>query len=354
MKKLLLILLVTSPFITMASRHVCGYITLKSMGGYTYQATIMDYVVGDPENSFACDSTYSAADTIEIFWGDGIGELITPSNGSGDSVCDCRKVEIFTGTHTYPGPGTYQCLYKGSPRIGGIVNMTNSINQQMVIFNTLVIPRTTIDSLPSPSITNPPICTYGCLANCYTYNPGVVFPKGDSISYSLGNCSGATGYYIPAHVSINPVSGQLSWCNPDTLGLFNFSIIMTTYVPTTVLSKKIQLAVDTEEMELEVEIQSVCPAGIKELKVSNSVTVFPDPSDGKFTVQVANSNNIAHSYVDIYNMLGQKVYTAPLNSWVDGMSLIQVSLNTCNGVYLYRVITESGDLISAGKFILQK
>jgi hypothetical protein len=89
-------------------------------------------------------------------------------------------------------------------------------------------------------------------------------------------------------------------------------------------------------------------SGINELSNLNIEKIFPNPSNSIFTMQ---SNKVEiNSIVEIYNMLGEKIYTAKLNP-----TLTQIDLsNNADGIYLYRVLTENGDLISAGKMVIQK
>jgi len=90
--------------------------------------------------------------------------------------------------------------------------------------------------------------------------------------------------------------------------------------------------------------------GINELNSSKeAVSIFPNPSTGTFTFQLSAVSQ--KSLVEIYNMLGEKVYAASLNSSKGGTSTI-VSLSDCGtGVYLYRITTTNGSLISTGKLI---
>jgi hypothetical protein len=85
-----------------------------------------------------------------------------------------------------------------------------------------------------------------------------------------------------------------------------------------------------------------------------ALKVFPNPSNGLFTIQslgdVSTSLNI-HSTVEIYNVLGEKVYKATLKQ-VQGENTINLS-NQPNGVYLYRVIKEAGELVGEGKVVVQ-
>jgi uncharacterized repeat protein (TIGR03803 family) len=88
-----------------------------------------------------------------------------------------------------------------------------------------------------------------------------------------------------------------------------------------------------------------------------SIDVYPNPSNGVFTIQANNQQAIpiaigTNSYIEVYNVLGEKVYS---NSYQPMANSYQVSLsNQPNGVYLYRIITQSGQLAGEGKIEIQK
>jgi hypothetical protein len=86
--------------------------------------------------------------------------------------------------------------------------------------------------------------------------------------------------------------------------------------------------------------------GINELTSnSGSVCLYPNPNKGLFTIQ--SPAKLSKSSVEIYNVLGEKVCASKLNS-----SITQIDMsNNASGIYLYRIISQSGDFISAGKFI---
>jgi hypothetical protein len=93
--------------------------------------------------------------------------------------------------------------------------------------------------------------------------------------------------------------------------------------------------------------------GINEASPStNSVSLFPNPNNGLFTIQVKSEELITKSIVEVYNMLGEKVYSETLN--IKHLTL-SIDLGTKSaGVYLYRVLNETGSLLGEGKFIIQK
>ncbi len=77
------------------------------------------------------------------------------------------------------------------------------------------------------------------------------------------------------------------------------------------------------------------------------VRVYPNPSNGVFTIQCSMFSNKCS--VQVYDMLGEEVYTAKLTSYNTTIDI----RDKAEGIYLYRVITETGEPISQGKFIIQ-
>jgi sugar lactone lactonase YvrE len=93
--------------------------------------------------------------------------------------------------------------------------------------------------------------------------------------------------------------------------------------------------------------------GVQDLKVeSEKLKVFPNPSDGKFTIE---SSVNSRQSIEIYNMLGEKVYAASLNP--SNETLISLPIGEGRGgagVYFYRVISGNGTFIGSGKLVIQK
>jgi len=357
MKKVLWIsLLLFLPFLSEALQQVSGYISVKYISGYTYRITIVDYT-----NSSFCDTI--DRDTMRLYFGDGNSALLTRSNGTGDSVCECRKLNLYSAIHTFPGPGNYHIWFDAYYRIGNIVNMSNSFIQDMYIYNSLTIPVSGADSLPI--ITNPPVCSYGCTNDCYSFNLNAYSTGGDSIAYSLGNCltSGgiiASGYYNPG-ATINPITGELSWCDPGADGLYNFAILMVTYQISyeTIGSNTIRLVqpIDTEEVELQATIQSNCALDIPKINDNAAaINVYPNPNNGIFTVAFTHPELVSSpSTIEVFNVLGAKIYSAVLNSPAGGQSDKNIDMfSQPGGLYLYRVSSQDGSLLGEGKLIIQK
>jgi hypothetical protein len=95
-------------------------------------------------------------------------------------------------------------------------------------------------------------------------------------------------------------------------------------------------------------------AGINELNAPKAaVSVYPNPSAGLFTVSFSRPELLYGTQtIKIYNILGEAVLTETLHS-VQGDNLIDLG-NNPNGIYLYRVMTETGELLGEGKIIVQQ
>ena len=81
-----------------------------------------------------------------------------------------------------------------------------------------------------------------------------------------------------------------------------------------------------------------------------SIIVYPNPNNGTFSLSLSNVNSACN--IEIYNILGEKVFTEtlPQNQSNNTISLISQP----SGLYFYRVIEESGNLVGNGKLVIEK
>ncbi|HTB30599.1 MAG TPA: T9SS type A sorting domain-containing protein [Bacteroidia bacterium] len=86
------------------------------------------------------------------------------------------------------------------------------------------------------------------------------------------------------------------------------------------------------------------------LKSSPSpLSLFPNPSTGIFTIAFVGARNFVPATIEIYNVLGEKVYSQ--STIHKSQFTIDIS-NQPSGIYLYRVLNADGTLLGEGKAIL--
>jgi hypothetical protein len=117
--------------------------------------------------------------------------------------------------------------------------------------------------------------------------------------------------------------------NKDTLkGITNASPFLARWQP---CSEQINLDVNKTEL------------------INSEIELFPNPNTGNFQIAISQQLS-ANSQIEVYNILGEQVYQALLNATTTQIDMS----NKAEGLYLYRVITETGTLVGEGKFVIQR
>ena len=207
-----------------ATHQKAAEITFTHVSGYTYRFRLVTYTF-----------TESEADRpeLELNWGDGSSAVL--SRESETVVAGQQtKINVYTGTHTYAGPGSYYVSMEDANRNGGVVNMPNSINTPMYVETLLVISPYMASGNNSPVLTARPVDDRGCVGRRFIHNPGAYDPDGDSLSYRLVRCrtSGGediAGYSFPSAsdtIYVNERTGDLVWENPVTQGEYNVALLI--------------------------------------------------------------------------------------------------------------------------------
>ncbi len=204
-----------------ATHNRAGEITYRHVSNLTYEFTMVTYTY-----------SLSPADrpTLTLNWGDGTSSVLNRIQKV--SLPNNVNMNVYKGSHTYSGQGTFTVWMEDPNRNGGVVNIPNSINVPFYIETVLVI-NPFIGSNSSPVLLNPPIDN-GCVGSPFLHNPSAYDPDGDSISYELIACKGENGndikgYTYPAasqSFSIDAVTGTLSWINPIYQGEYNVAILI--------------------------------------------------------------------------------------------------------------------------------
>jgi hypothetical protein len=96
-------------------------------------------------------------------------------------------------------------------------------------------------------------------------------------------------------------------------------------------------------------------SGITELTRDNGEwTIYPNPSNGMFTI-VGTQNFVSSWSVEVYNVLGEKVYSAaPTDFPRRGSVSFSYEINLSSepdGVYFYRVVAGDGGILGSGKVV---
>lgn len=256
-----------------ATHNIAGEITVECINGI-YHATITTYT-NSQSNADRCELT--------LEWGDGTSSVLLRSGGPPATNCPSpatggnpisgypnTQVNTYSGTHSYPGPGVYVLRMKDPNRVAGIDNIQNSVNTAFYIETKITIsPLFMCNS--TPVFTTIPL-DRACVNHCFYHSPGAVDPDNDSLSYSIGPpldttglpfspfisvmpdapCTSNTPHGAGGTMTIDPVTGILSWCSPTCQGKFNVDVyvhewkkIGNTYVNVGYVIREMQIDVAT-------------------------------------------------------------------------------------------------------------
>lgn len=217
-----------------ATHNRAGEITYKHVSGFTYEFTITTYTKVSGVSADA-DRT-----RLGIAWGDGTFDSLDRIS---QIFLDADiKQNKYIGIHTYSGPFTYVVGVSDPNRIENIININNSVNTLFYLEDTVkILDPNIIGFNSSPQLLNPPI-EYGNVGQIFTHNPNAFDPDGDSLSYSISSPLQASGLpvsgYSPPNlispgpnnqISINQLTGELTWNTPQQVGIYNIVIIIKEY-----------------------------------------------------------------------------------------------------------------------------
>lgn len=217
-----------------ATHNRAGEITYKHLSGFTYEFTITTYtkvsgVSGDADRT-----------RLGIAWGDGTFDSL---NRLSEIFLDPDiKQNKYIGIHTYSGPFTYVVGVGDPNRIQDIININNSVSTIFYLEDTIkILDPNIIGYNNSPLLLNPPI-EYGNVGQVFIHNPNAYDPDGDSLSYSIASPLQAAGLpvagYSPPNlinpgpdnqISINQLTGELTWDAPQVAGIYNIVILIKEY-----------------------------------------------------------------------------------------------------------------------------
>ncbi len=91
-----------------------------------------------------------------------------------------------------------------------------------------------------------------------------------------------------------------------------------------------------------------CWLSVNEQNVSTEINIFPNPSNGKFILDMKKEKNkIGNQKFEVYNVIGEKVFQSEISS-----PKSEINSNLPGGIYFYKILNNK-QFISSGKFIVQ-
>jgi len=146
------------------------------------------------------------------------------------------RINHYTETHTYTGPGIDTIWFVDPNRNGNVINVPNSFFTPFAIYTILRVGLPVGGPDNSPVLLNPPIDS-GCVGIPFLHNPVASDPDHDSLSYELIFCRGEGNLPIPDYTyphatnsfTLNAVTGELIWDSPDSAGEYNIAFLIISW-----------------------------------------------------------------------------------------------------------------------------
>ncbi|SFQ53095.1 C-terminal domain of CHU protein family protein [Hymenobacter arizonensis] len=232
-------------------------------------------------------------ETVTIFFGDGSsscegGIARIPGGRRPIPGAPDTGLNIYLFEHTFPSSGSFTITYTGENRVGGVLNMDNSIAQSFHISTTITLDPALLGN--SSPVLRAPAVDKAAVSQVFLHNPAGFDADGDSLAYKLrpsqkvsravgvivgSPCSGATGdntpvaqqvpnFVYPNSASIspgavqveyagNPVgvrdnpaifvqdvrTGQITWNAPIRVGFYNVAMVVEEWRRTPLGRRKI-------------------------------------------------------------------------------------------------------------------
>ncbi len=153
---------------------------------------------------------------------------------------------------------------------------------------------------------------------------------GDTIRWVL-----VSGTHTTASTAIPPGATQWASNNITTSGYIYVVTVAGTYNYT---------CHPQNGGHMNASIVVTCTNDISTLSEKSSFSVFPNPSTGKFTIDIKENTN---SLFEIYNVFGERIFQSTVAN-----SITETELKVPNGIYFYKLKSET-KLIGKGTLVIQ-
>lgn len=226
-----------------------GEIIFKQLSAVNFEISVYTYT--------KASSVQADRDSLQIFFGDGDSKWVQRTNGvnnQGEIVGNDIKMNIYTTTHFYIGSGNYVISMTDPNRNGGILNIDPPHSDQVPFHletELTVFSPTTMSMNQSPILMQPPI-DMGCTSQPYIHNPVAFDLDGDSLAFELTTPLMSAGTVVPNYsfpntigggnqtLTLDPVSGTLTWDAPLQVGEYNVAFFIKEYRNGVLISKIIR------------------------------------------------------------------------------------------------------------------
>lgn len=203
------------------------------------------------------------------------------------------------------------------------------------------------DSLIVSSVTGSTVCNPSVVytlskdsTTSLTWNAYPTYPSNiTGATWSWGDGSSTTGLY-PSHTY--SAAGTYSTC-------VTVSVSCGTITATYCYVAAIWKGTDNNDM-IQVNVKSTTPTGIKSnTKADGWISIYPNPSNGEFTLDLNTGTDQKQNTVSVYNMMGELVFEKQVTA--NSKQTIDVS-QLANGTYFVKV--NSGNSSFHKKISIQK
>lgn len=207
-------------YCSIATHNTGGSISYKHLQGLTYEVTIVTFT-----------KTSSPADRpeLELQWSGGISTVprFLIEILSGD-----RQVNYYRDTISFGFQGTQILLVEDPNRNSGILNIPGSVNVPFAIQSTILI-SPFVSNLNSVYFPNPPLL-HAEAGTLHRQNITALDLDADELRYELIESLGEDGlpipgYTFPPNMTLDPVSGELVWMTPATIGEYTITVKVSEY-----------------------------------------------------------------------------------------------------------------------------
>lgn len=319
---LIAIILLTNNYIF--SAYVGGEINYRHISGNTYEIRVV-----------VCNTSIPH-DSILVYYGDGISNILARTGSSGTSN---YTISTFIANHSYPGPGIYEVTCSLNNWDNGYLNIPNSSNIPLFLMTRINI-NSTIGSNSVPIGTGTFVDS-AIVGQPYIYNPSLWDSDGDSLVYKLTACLGDNGSPIPGYTypyatlyfKMDSISGDINWNTPLGVGLYAIAYIVEEWR----LNNSIYILISQTIRQMTIVVKD--NSSVETVNEDNKIIIYPNPTTGKIKINAENIKNIL-----IINEIGEIVLNLKKTNEID-------MANYPKGIYFIKVLTDK--VVQIDKLVFQ-